>query len=166
MKEAADVFKVNMDQLPTTAKRFWNEWKEQRKKIEKLTKELAEAKIPTAIANADEIQTTNGPVKLVVLKHDGDQNELIKIAENISVQTSEEGNFIAVVLGEHQGRALVVVARSKGSMFNLNPIIREIGKIIGGGGGGKGDVVAGGGSKPQNLPKAFERVKEIVSTSL
>ncbi|RMG25578.1 MAG: alanine--tRNA ligase [Methanobacteriota archaeon] len=166
MKEAAETFKVNVDQLPATAKRFWNEWKEQRKKIEKLTKELAEAKIPVAIANAEEVQTSQGSVKLIVLRHDGDQNELIKIAENISVQTSDEGNYIALILGEYQGRALAVVARSKGSTYNLNPIIRGIGRIIGGGGGGKGDVVAGGGSKPENLPEALKKAKEIVSSSI
>lgn len=166
MQKASEIFKVNPDQLPSTAERFWKEWKEQKKKIEKLTKELAEAKIPVAIQNAIEVKTKKGTAKLVKLRHDGDQNELIKLAENISVQTSSEGNFIAVILGENQGRALAVVSRSKGSTFDLNKVIREIGKIIGGGGGGKGDVVAGGGSKPENLSKAFERVEEIVSTTL
>ncbi len=165
MKEAAEVFKVNPEQLPATAKRFWNEWKEQRKKIEQLTNELAEAKIPIAISNAKDLQISSGKIKLIAMRQDGDIQNLIKLADKIASETAN-ANYLVVIMGSHQGRAQIVVARSKGTKYEISKIVRAIGKLIGGGGGGKGDVVSGGGSKPENIPEAFKQIEDIIKKNL
>ncbi len=162
MRSAAETFKVSPDQLPSTAQRFWNEWKEQKKQIETLTQQLAEARIPIVINNAKTLDVNGTSIRLAVLRQDSSQKELISLAEKLSAQTKDDGNFIGVLLSSFDGRAMVVIAKSKGSDFDIGSLIRKFGKIIGGGGGGKGGVVSGGGSKPEKVDEAMKLAEKIV----
>lgn len=163
LAQAADTFKVPVKTVPKTADRFFSEWKEQQKTIEKLTKDLAVALIPQAIANAKLLKKGSTKVKFIAFQHDANIKDLIILGEQIAKKAE---NTIAVILGKDGERAQVVVARTHGSSYNLNSIIRGIGKILGGGGGGKGDVISGGGSKATNIGQALANAEKIVIESL
>ncbi|RLM48594.1 alanine--tRNA ligase, partial [Halorubrum sp. Atlit-28R] len=64
---AADVLDVNPADVPETAERFFTEWKERGKTIDRLKTELAEAR---AAAGADEIDIDGTPA--VIQRLDGD----------------------------------------------------------------------------------------------
>lgn len=166
LSQAAEAYSVNPEDLPSTAERFFNEWKDRGKQIVKLNTALAEARLPQAIAQAENVSIGDNTYKLVVLRQDGAQQDLILLGEKLSQASKKEGNLIAVVSGEDSGRAVVVVAKSAGSSINLNPIIRGLGKIVGGGGGGKKDVVSGGGSQPENIPTLIKQAKNIITDAL
>lgn len=167
LTEASDEFSVIPEDLPKTAKRFFNEWKDQSKTINKLSKQLAEAIVPNLITNAIEISTKSGnKVRFLTYRLDASQADLINLGEQISLLSESEGNVIGIVVGAFESRAMVVVAKSKGSSYNLSGIIRGVGKILGGGGGGKGDVVSGGGSNVGGLDKALKDAKKIVAENL
>jgi len=167
LAESANIFKVTPEELPKTSDRFFNEWKEQQKTIDKLSKDLAEAKVPLLIDEAKKIKTKSGEnIRLIVTQMDAPQSDLINLGEKFSSLTSDNPNLIGVIVGENEGRAMVVIARSEGSEYNLSPIIREIGKLLGGGGGGRGNVVAGGGTNTGGIAKALKSAPKIVKSNL
>ncbi|MCE7734266.1 MAG: alanine--tRNA ligase [Candidatus Heimdallarchaeota archaeon] len=167
LNEAADEFSVNPEVLPTTAKRFFNEWKDQGKAITRLSKELAEARVPVLINEAVSIKSKTGKaIRLIVTSLDAEQADLINLGEKFSELSEKDGDLISVIIGKYESRAMVVVSRSKGSDIPINPIIKNIGKHLGGGGGGKGDVVSGGGTNVSNIPKAFKESEKIVTENI
>ncbi len=167
LSNSSDTFSINPEELPMTSERFFKEWKEQRKLIDKLGKELAQAKVPNLIAEAKELDTKSGKkIKLVSTTMDAPQLDLLNLAEQFSILSEKDGNLISVIIGQYDKRAMVVVSRSKGSSFDLSGIIRGIGKILGGGGGGKKDIIAGGGPNVDGIPQAIEETEKIVIQNL
>ncbi|OLS29454.1 MAG: Alanine--tRNA ligase [Candidatus Heimdallarchaeota archaeon LC_2] len=167
LSESSAEFSVNPEELPATTKRFFSEWKEQGKQITNLSKQLAEAKVPLLIQSAKKITSKSGnEISLVVNSLNAPQSDLINLGEKFSELSQKEGNLIAIIIGENEGRAMVVVARSKGSKISLSPVIKNIGKLLGGGGGGSGDVVSGGGTKIAGISEALKQAKKIVSESV
>ncbi|MCH8908699.1 MAG: hypothetical protein IH840_16560, partial [Candidatus Heimdallarchaeota archaeon] len=167
LREAADAFSVNPEELPVTSARFFSEWKHQTKQINKLSKELAAAKVSDYIQKAQAITTNSGKtVRLIAFRLDVNQSDLLNLGEKFSERSEKEGDLISVILGHHDKKAMVIASRSKGSKYEISKIIRDVGKILGGGGGGKKDVVAGGGPNIAQLGSALKKVEEIVKNSL
>jgi alanyl-tRNA synthetase len=167
LKESADAFSVNPEELPMTSERFFKEWKEQAKTIGKLSKQLAEAKVPELIQSAKKIKTAKSEdVRVIVTTLDAPQADLINLAEQFSLLTEKTGDLIAVILGSYDNRAMVVTSRSKGSSYPLGKIVKGIGRLLGGGGGGKGDVLTGGGTRVEELPRALKEARAIVKREL
>jgi len=166
LSQSSETFSVQRDDLPQTAERFFREWKERGKSILKLGKELAEARLPQIIDQAKEMNVNGRSFKIIVIRQDGSLADLIQLGEKISSTTADEGNYIGIILGKDENRAGIVVSRSAGLDVQLTPIIRGLGKIVGGGGGGNKDVLSGGGSKPENIPEAIEKSWEIVNDTL
>ncbi len=166
LSSSAKEFSVYPEELPRTSQRFFREWKEQKKKIELLSKQLAEAKIPQLIKDAETITTKNGVnIRLIVTRMDGEQSDLINMGTKFSELTEGE-NIIAVIAGINDSKAMVIVSRSKGSKYNIGKIIRPLAKIIGGGGGGKKDVIAGGGPKIEKIDELVNNAKTIINETL
>ncbi len=165
LSESADVFSVIPEDMPKTSDRFFSEWKEQRKIIERLSSQLAEARIPQLIDNAKSIRTKSGrTIKLVVTQIDAPQVDLIISGQKFSEISKED--LLAIIIGKHEGKAMIIVAKTKGSDLKLSPIIRSIGKLLGGGGGGKKDVIAGGGPKIEGIEEALAQAESIVIENL
>jgi alanyl-tRNA synthetase len=162
LSKSASEFKVTPEELPMTSERFFREWKDRGKVIDKLKHELAESRVPILIQSAEEVEVNGSTMKLIVVRQDGSQQDLIKLGDKLANATKEASNFISVILGQDGDRAVIVVARSQGSKYNLNGVIRGLGQIVGGGGGGNKDVVSGGGSKPENIPDALNKAKQII----
>lgn len=166
LSQSSETFSVQPEDLPHTAERFFTEWKERGKTILKLSKELAEARLPQIIDQAKEMNVNGRTFKIIAIRQDASLADLIQLGEKISHKTADEGNYIGIILGKDENRAGIVVSRSAGLAVPLTPIIRGLGKIVGGGGGGNKDVLSGGGSKPENIPEALEKSWEIVKDTL
>jgi len=97
LEEAAEVFGVPDDEVPETARRFFDEWKERGKEIDELRAELAELR--TDATDEEEI----AGVPLVAQRMDADIDELRTAANSVV----DEGK-VAVLAGKNGSAGVVV----------------------------------------------------------
>jgi len=152
LKETASKFNVDLEDLPDTAERFFTEWKQRGKEIEKLKKYRS-------IAMAEELlpgEESNG-LEIVMDVVDMGSKEMLATAERIS---SEEGRV--VLLASEGDNVDLVFSRSDELDLNMVEILNESAKEVHGGGGGSPKTAQGGGSNPEGRKKALEKAKELV----
>ena len=123
LKEASEIFSVNYNELPKTCERFFNEWKERGKTIDKLQEKIVEI---------ESEKLKNG----IYEKLDLDNKSMARIAnKNIT-----EGNWVVLVNKE----GFVVSGCSKQSGKNAKEEIQKIFKKYGKGNGGGNETLAQG----------------------
>ncbi|WP_224333137.1 alanine--tRNA ligase [Haloprofundus halobius] len=154
--EAADVLDVNPEDVPATAERFFTEWKERGKQIDRLKQELAEAR---AAAEAEEIDVGGTPA--VVQRLDTDTDELRATATALS----EDGK-VAVLGSGAGGSAQFVVSVPDGVGINAGEVVGELAGMVGGGGGGPADFAQGGGPDADELDEALDRAPDVLRNVL
>jgi len=155
--EAAAVLDVNPDEVPETAARFFEEWKDRGKRIESLKEELAEVRAAGG-EDAEEIEV--GDVTAVIRRLDGDMDELRATANALV----DEGK-IAVLGSGHDG-AQFVVAVPEGADVNAGEVVGELARKVGGGGGGPPDFAQGGGPDAEKLDDALEDAPDVLKQVL
>ncbi|WP_049928837.1 alanine--tRNA ligase [Halopiger goleimassiliensis] len=151
--EAADVLDVDPEDVPETAERFFEEWKDRGKQIEDLKEQLAEARAGGG-GDAEEIDV--GETTAVVDRLDSDMDELRATANAIA----EEGKI--AVLGSGESGAQFVVAVPDGSDVNAGEVVGELASKVGGGGGGPADFAQGGGPNVEDLDDALEDAPDVL----
>lgn len=154
--DTADKFNVGKKNLPETAERFFREWKERGKELEKL-------KEYRSMALADELlpgEMEDG-IEFVVSTLDMETKEMLKIAEDI---TSQEGRV--VLLASEGEKVQLVFSRSEDLDFDMTEVLNEAAREVNGGGGGSPRTAQGGGNKPEGREKALEKAKKIVKEKL
>ena len=154
--DAAEVLDVTPQEVPDTAERFFTEWKERGKTIDRLKDELAEAR---AAAGGDEMDIEGTPV--VVQRLDGDTDELRKMA-NAFV---DEGK-VAVLGSASGGSAMFVVGVPDGVDVNAGELVGQLAQQVGGGGGGPPDFAQGGGPDADKLDAVLDDVPELLKQAL
>ena len=151
--EASEVLDVTPADVPETAARFFEEWKERGKTIDQLQTELAEAR-----ASADDAIDIDG-TPATVRRLDGDADE-IRASANALV---EEGTV--AVLGSGAGdSAQFVVGVPEGVGINAGEVVGRLAATVGGGGGGPPDFAQGGGPDVDALDDALDAAPEILRT--
>jgi alanyl-tRNA synthetase len=155
--EAAEVLDVNPDEVPETAARFFEEWKERGKRIESLKEELAEVRAAGG-EDAEEIEV--GDATAVIRRLDGDMDELRATANALV----DEGKI--AVLGSGRDGAQFVVAVPDGSGVNAGEVVGELARKVGGGGGGPPDFAQGGGPDAEKLDDALEDAPDVLKQVL
>ncbi|HOO53890.1 MAG TPA: alanine--tRNA ligase [Methanothrix sp.] len=147
---ASDILSVPAEQLPKTATRFFEEWKELRKETARLKEDLARAQMEGLTSKAVEA----GGLKVVVeIVENADVEELIKAASMIS------GKDYVAILGSEKGGAKIVAAVGKTGLargLKAGEIVKAATKVVGGGGGGKPEIAQGGGPQAERLAEALE----------
>jgi alanyl-tRNA synthetase len=144
--EAADVLDVSPQDVPDTAERFFEEWKARGKTIDRLKRELAEAR---AAAGSEEIDIDGTAV--VVQRLDGDADELRATANALV----DEGK-VAVLGSAAGGSAQFVVGVPDSVGVNAGEVVGELAASVGGGGGGPSDFAQGGGPQVEKLDDALD----------
>jgi alanyl-tRNA synthetase len=98
------------------------------------------------------------------------------IAQEIALQTDEMTPFAeellgrlksgVIVLGANQGEKCQLVVAVSPDLIQKNihaqNLIKEIAPLIQGGGGGRQNLAQAGGKDPKGLPKALEKIREIL----
>ncbi|MCJ7446049.1 MAG: alanine--tRNA ligase [Methanotrichaceae archaeon] len=148
LAEASSILRIPEEQLPKTVLRFFDEWKNQQKELERLKKELAKARAMSLAFDARSIDD----MKIVVQKMGlADIDELLKAASLLA-----EMDFIAI-LGSETGKIVVAVGKSGLSKgVNASKIVKMVTKHLGGGGGGSPDLAQGGGPLSEKMDEALE----------
>ncbi|MFB6183925.1 MAG: alanine--tRNA ligase [Haloarculaceae archaeon] len=155
--EAAEVLDVAPPEVPETAARFFEEWKDRGKQIEGLKEELAAVRAGEA-GGGEEIQV--GETTAVVRRLDADMDELRATANALV----EDGKI--AVLGSGLDGAQFVVAVPDGVGVDAGEVVGELAGRVGGGGGGPPDFAQGGGPDVDALDDALADAPDILTSLL
>lgn len=152
LKEASGILRVEPSQLPKSASRFFEEWKEQKKEIERLTEEIANSK---AQLLAEEAETHNSVKVVAHVFEDAEMQELVKVGRKLAEQ-----NFVGVLATTRNG--VKVVTFSGLNEVDSRDMIKEVGKHIKGSGGGKPDLSQGAGQIPPTRDQLVDIIFEFL----
>ncbi len=154
LAEACEVLRVGPKELPRTVRRFFEEWKEQKKRIEELESQLAEAEVKAAAADAERLDG----LRFALVELEGvDVGSVAGVVEEV---VSEEPDLVLVVKIPSDGSCSVVVGTGEEAPPAVE-VMREIGRVISGGGGGDETVAQGGGRDPDALTE--EAVRDVLA---
>ena len=161
LRNASEVFQVPVEDLPSTASRFFNEWKDQRKRIENLEAEIVRLR---TTGGGNDMSEIDG-VRVVVMEVDGDLKQMTKMLKELTLDKSKP---TIAVLGSREGGGKLMVATTEDTQasekFNAVEILRAISSHINGGGGGRPTFAQGGGSNPDGLPMALDAAREFIGS--
>ncbi len=150
---SSDVLSVQFENLPATVTRFFTEWKEQKKEVERMSARLVELETGSLVAESI------GGIAVVVRRIDLPQKELALLAGSVA----EKGG-VALIAGA--GEAARVVLASGDSRVNAGEIIGQVCSLLGGKGGGRPSLAQGGGPDINQLDLALKVGRERIIASL
>ncbi|WP_319578550.1 alanine--tRNA ligase [uncultured Methanospirillum sp.] len=150
---ASEAFSVQNEALPATAQRFFGEWKDQRKEIERLSAKVSELELKNL--TPEEI---NGK-SILIKRIDLPSVELVKIATSISAS----GGVALLIAGGETARAVVA---SGVDGIKAGDLIAAVCTILGGKGGGKPNLAQGGGPDVAKIDQALVSGRDQIITAL
>ncbi|HJJ35801.1 MAG TPA: alanine--tRNA ligase, partial [Methanocorpusculum sp.] len=153
LNTSADTLSVQAENLPSTVERFFNEWKDQRKEIERLREKIAEMEISRL-----EGEKVNG-TEIVFKQLDISRKELVSVASAVAARGG-----VAVLITSADG--VGVVAASGTDKVNAGKLVGEVCTVVGGKGGGKPTLAQGAGTDPTKIGDALKTAEKLVKGML
>ena len=153
LETSSDILSVMPSQLPKTVKRFFDEWKSQKKEIDILREKIANLELENLKNDAIKIND----ILLISKISNAGMKELIKLAGEFT----KEKNVVAI-LGSDKNGGKLVIACNKNLDIDCVWIAKESAKIIGGTGGGRKDFAQAGGSFSGNIGEAIKLAEKMV----
>ncbi|MDN7024472.1 alanine--tRNA ligase [Methanoculleus sp. FWC-SCC1] len=153
LRSSAEVVSVQPENLPATVARFFGEWKDQKKEIERLRQKVVDLELQSL-----EGEVVEG-VQVVVRRVDAAAKELVALASSIS-----DAGGVALLVGANE--KATVVAASGSPAVNAAEIVREVCGILGGRGGGKPTLAQGGGPDTAKIDIALEKGRAQILETL
>ena len=157
LRKACEPISVPPSKLPDSVSRFFNEWKAQKKEIERLQKENARNLISNLISGAEEI----GDVRFIFHKAQAEMKEL----QALAAELTREKRVVALLVSDKEG-VKMMLARSGDVDLDMTVLLREGMKAVKGGGGGRPDFAQGGGKDPAGIPAARDIVLGLIKERL
>ena len=151
--DSATVLSVQQDVLPSSVARFFTEWKEQRKEIERLSQQLVDREILNLSP-----ESIHG-VPLIIRQIDLPPKDLASIASHVA----DKGGV--ALLASVKGRAHVVLM-SGTDRINAGEIIGQVCVLLGGKGGGSKSMAQGGGPTVDQVGLALRVGRERILAAL
>ncbi|PSG96413.1 alanine--tRNA ligase [Thermoplasmatales archaeon SW_10_69_26] len=152
LHDAADAFEVPIEDLPSTANRFFDEWKHYKKEAEQLRGELASHRLAEQLAEAEAV----AGVRLVATRVDLALDDVVSAAGDLV----DEDDVVAIVGGVDDGKAGIAVATSSNVDVDASDVVNAGGQALGGGGGGSPNMARAGGPQAENTDEAIEAARE------
>ena len=151
LRLAGAAMDVSPAEVPNAARRFFTEWKEQRKQLEAANARLAELETKAA---GDKAQTVNG-IRLVSNVLPG------AVLQKTATELVAQPRTVAL-LGSTDGSVRIVFARSADVQADMGVLLREVIPMVGGQGGGKPDFAQGGGTDPTKVRDCLDAAKQVL----
>jgi alanyl-tRNA synthetase len=103
-------------------------------------------------------------MKLIIQDYKDANMDILRKAADLVRQKTDNAIFMATAATNLQVSVVVMVTQDLcAKSVDASKLIKEIAPEIGGSGGGRKDFAQAGGSKPENIAKALEKLKQIVS---
>jgi alanyl-tRNA synthetase len=150
---AADTLSVQYENLPATVTRFFTEWKDLKKEVERMNSKMVDLETQALIAEVV------GGVNVVIKRVDLPQKELSALASSVAAKGG-----VALVGGA--GETARVVLASGDLRVNAGEIIGQVCELLGGKGGGKPSLAQGGGPETGKLDLALKVGRERILAAL
>jgi alanyl-tRNA synthetase len=153
ISDSSSVLSVQQENLPSTVQRFFNEWKDQKKEIERMSQRLVEMEIETLTP-----EIVQG-VPVVIRRIDLAARDLASIASRVS----DQGGVALFASGLDRAQ---VVLMSGTDRVNAGEIIGQVCVLLSGKGGGSRTLAQGGGPDVENIDLALKVGKERILAAL
>jgi len=150
---SAEVLSVQPENLPPAVMRFFTEWKDQKKEIERMSAKVVELEIQSLVAEP------MGGIAVVIKHIDLPQKELALLATSVS----EKGG-VALLAGT--GETVRVVLASGDPRVDAGEIIAQVCSLLGGKGGGRPAIAQGGGPDASQIELALNVGRERIIAAL
>jgi alanyl-tRNA synthetase len=158
LSQIATALGVPVDQAAPAVERILEEWKEQRRELEKARAATAGTAVSDLVARAEDV----GGVKVVVHRVRGSMADLLPLSK----QLAEVPDLVAILGAEGEGAASVVVTRGPAGRVDSAAVLRAALEVVGGKGGGRPEFAQGAGPKVEALDAALAAAKREVLTLL
>ena len=162
LREACELYGIPSADLPRTSERFYNEWKEQRKRIEQLEAEIVRLRTTGGGSDSQEIDG----VRIVIMEAHGNLKKMTKMLKELTLDRQQP---TLAVLGSREGGGKLMIAVTENTVaserYDAVVLLREIAPHINGGGGGRPTLAQGGGSNADGLDAALDAARTSVGIS-
>ena len=156
---SAEVLGVQPEDLPSAVGRFFNEWKDQKKRIESLEAEIV--RLRTSGSGNDTAQVDG--IRVVVMEVDGGMKQMQAMVKELTLDPSVP---TVAVLGSREGGGKLLVAVTENTAaadrVDASSLIREIATHISGGGGGRPTFAQAGGSNSEGIEASLNAARELL----
>ena len=153
----ADRYGVPYSEVVPTSIKYLEEWKAQRKEIERLASRLERSTVEMMLGKARVVEG----IRVVAARVEEESDPA-----RISKALAERPNVLAILGSAQDGGLKIIVSRSSDVSVDCRTVLKEVTRITGGGGGGKMDHAQGGGGNPSKLEEALTKAAEIVRAIL
>ncbi|MDO5846494.1 MAG: alanine--tRNA ligase, partial [Methanocorpusculum sp.] len=150
---SADTLAVQTENLPGAVDRFFTEWKDQRKEIERLRAKIADLELSRL-----EGMQVNG-TEVAVKQIDVSRKELVTVAGAIA-----ERGGVALLITTADG--IGVVAASGSAKVHAGKLVSAVCAELGGKGGGKEKLAQGAGTDASAVGRALVKAEELIRAEL
>lgn len=157
-REIAAKFSVGRDDAPKSVQRLLEENKQLLRRAHNLEQSVAEDEALKLVAAAP--VTPAGDRLVVQIVKERDQDSLRILASAIALQS----RAIALLGSEDGESARLVFAKNKDASGNMNALMKEACRILGGRGGGNSNLAQGGGPSTGKLSEAVKTAAALVLT--
>ncbi len=154
LSKTAEALGVSTGQVANATDRILNEWRDQRRQLERVRSDLAGA----AAKNLLEEATTLGDAKVVVRQIDGEMRDLMALSKEICA----DPKGLAILGAKAAGGASFIVSHGSDVDFDVRDAFAAGIKAIGGKGGGRPDFAQGAGPRVDGLTEALETALRLI----
>jgi alanyl-tRNA synthetase len=154
LTDASGVYNVPPEQLPKTAKRFFDEVKTLRKEVQEL-----HTKGTSVGTNGGVEEVKIGDITFIERQMEQPLKSVIAIARKRLKDSSKTLASFGII---EEGSAKHIIARSSDLDLDMREFIKKPAELLGGGSGGKPDFAQAGGPNKEKLREAMAEVKRMV----
>ncbi len=161
LEEIAQTLKGTRDTVTERAHAVADENRRLQKEVDSLSAKLAQAAAGESAAEIEEI----GALKAIFLSmEDVGTDQLRDLGDSYK---DKMGEGVAVLASVNGGKVTLLVTATDGAAkggVHAGNLIKEAAPLIGGGGGGRPTMAQAGGKDPAGIPKAFDRIRELLAS--
>ncbi len=106
-----------------------------------------------------------GSIELIAMEIAIDSEEMSEFANDLIHQMRSGVVALGATVGERCQLLIAVSPDLVAKQINATSLIKEVAPLIQGGGGGKQNLAQAGGKDPHGLPKALDKIRNILANA-